>query len=130
MKNAILAVLLLAAGCANNPPPTAPALGAPKFPEFVFPAAADGSATPGLIGEHRSAWQFLQAGDVRNADRTFNAITKQTPEFYPAEAGLGYVALARREAQSAIAHFDRALAQNPAYAPALAGKGDALLALG
>jgi Tfp pilus assembly protein PilF len=130
MKNAICAVLLLAAGCARNPPPTAPVPGAPKFPDFVFPAAADGSAAPGLIGEHRSAWQFLQAGDVRNADRTFNAITKQTPGFYPAEAGLGYVALARREPQSAIGHFDRALAQNPAYAPALAGKGDALLALG
>ena len=52
------------------------------------------------------------------------------PGLYPAEAALGYSALARRDAQNAVTHFDRALAANATYAPALAGKGDALLALG
>jgi tetratricopeptide (TPR) repeat protein len=126
----IAAVLALFAACTHAPPATAPVPGAPKFPDFIFPAPAQDAGTPGLIDLHRSAWQFLQAGDVRDADRTFNAITKETPSFYPAEAGLGYVALARRDAQSALAHFDRALARNSAYAPALAGKGDALLSLG
>ncbi|PYR80030.1 MAG: hypothetical protein DMF86_01885 [Acidobacteria bacterium] len=128
--SAIFVFLGLIAACTHAPPATAPSVTTPKFPDFVFPAPPQGTGTPALIDQHRSAWQFLQAGDVRDADRTFNAIARVTPAFYPAEAGLGYVALARKDSQAAVSHFDRALAQNPAYAPALAGKGDALLALG
>ena len=55
---------------------------------------------------------------------------KQAPDFYPAEAGLGYAGLAKKDAARALGHFDKALARNATYAPALAGKGEALLALG
>ena len=79
---------------------------------------------------HTTAWQSLQAGDPKAADREFTAILKVTPGFYPSEAGLGYSALARRDAGAAVSHFDKALAANRTYAPALAGKGDALLAQG
>jgi tetratricopeptide (TPR) repeat protein len=44
--------------------------------------------------------------------------------------GLGYSALARKETDSALTHFDRAVVENPRYAPALVGRGDALLASG
>jgi tetratricopeptide (TPR) repeat protein len=120
----VLAVLL--AACAPKvvaPPPPGPE----KFPDFVFPAAADNMAAPEILDRQHLAWQFLQAGDTHNADRTFNGILKDAPGFYPAEAGLGYSALARKDAGAAIDHFDRALTANGNYAPALAGKGDALL---
>ena len=46
-----------------------------------------------------TAWQWLQAGDARAAERSFAAALKAAPDFYPAEAGLGYVALARKDAR-------------------------------
>jgi tetratricopeptide (TPR) repeat protein len=121
---------LSAGGCAKKPVnvPTPP--GAPTFGDFVFPVAAADLAPPAVLDQHRAAWQLLQSGDVKSAERDFTAILKQAPAFYPAEAGLGYAAVARQEAPAALAHFDKALAQNGAYAPALAGKGEALLALG
>jgi tetratricopeptide (TPR) repeat protein len=123
-------VLVGAAGCGAKPVTAPVAPGAPHFPEFVFPAAPDGLAPADVTTHHESAWQLLQGGDAKAADREFTAILKLAPTFYPSEAGLGYAALARRDAGAAVAHFDKALAANPAYAAALAGKGDALLAQG
>lgn len=118
------------AGCAKKPVNVPAPAGAPRFADFVFPSAADGLAPPILVDQHRAAWQLLQAGEPKSAERDFSAILKQVPAFYPAEAGLGYAALARKDAAAALPHFDRALAQHAAYAPALAGKGEALLSLG
>lgn len=125
------AIALAVSACAKKPV-TAPAVapGAPKYPDFVFPSAPDGVAPADASSRQAAAWQALQSGDARAAERDFAALLKQTPSFYPAEAGLGYAALARRDAAAAIAHFDKALAANASYAPALAGKGDALLAQG
>jgi tetratricopeptide (TPR) repeat protein len=127
----VLAVALaFIAGCAKKPvaPPAPP--GAPHFPDYVFPSAPAGLATADLDYRHASAWQSLQAGDPKAADREFAAILKEAPAYYPSEAGLGYAALARHDNGAAIAHFDKALAASATYAPALAGKGDALLAQG
>jgi tetratricopeptide (TPR) repeat protein len=96
----------------------------------VFPAAPANLGPQDLLDAHERAWRFLQAGDTKAADRDFGSILRISPGFYPAEAGLGYSAFARRDSQAALAHFDRALAANTGYAPALAGRGDALLALG
>jgi tetratricopeptide (TPR) repeat protein len=119
------------ASCAK-PAPVLPAAvgGAPKFADFVYPAPAPELATADVQGRHAAAWQFLQAGDTGSAEREFNALLKQAPDFYPADAGLGYVSLAKEDAARALGHFDKALARNPSYASALAGKGEALLALG
>ena len=52
------------------------------------------------------------------------------PQFYPSEAGLGYVgARAQGQRGGGVALRSRAR-RRPAYAPALAGRGEALLALG
>ena len=128
----ILAILLVLAGCAAKTPVTvpAPAAAAPRFADFVFPAAGPDLAAPAVLTQHTAAWQLLQTGDPKSAERDFTAILKVTPDFYPAEAGLGYAALARKDAQAALAHFDAALARNGAYAPALAGRGESLLSLG
>jgi tetratricopeptide (TPR) repeat protein len=123
----VLVAIVTACAPKRLPPPTP---GTPRFPEFVYPTAPQGLGDPAILQQHQTGWLYLQAGDTRNADRAFSAIVKTAPEFYPAEAGLGYAALARKDAQAAVAHFDRALAKNTAYAPALAGKGDALLSAG
>jgi tetratricopeptide (TPR) repeat protein len=128
----VLSVILFSlwGACAKKPVTTPLPAGAPRFADFVFPVAAADLAPQPVRDQHDVAWKFLQAGDTRSAEREFNTILKLTPEFYPAEAGLGYTALARKDAQGAVGHFDKALTRNPTYAPALAGKGDALLSLG
>src|SRR5262245_46538162 len=126
----IAAALALApAACAKKAvaPPT---VVAPRFPDYVFPTPPPGLGTPATIERHKAGWQWLQAGDFKSADRNFNASLKLTPGFYPAEAGLGYSALARQDNDAALQHFDRAVVGNPTFAPALAGRGEALLALG
>jgi len=124
------AVALLLSACGGRPV-TAPApVGAPTYADFVFPAAPANLGPKDLLDAHERAWRFLQAGDTKEADRDFGSILKISPGFYPAEAGLGYSAFARKDSQAALAHFDKALAANTGYAPALAGKGDALLELG
>ncbi len=127
--------LILAAGwllftlSACAPKTIAPVVpGAPHYPEFVFPAAT-AAPSPQLQQAHEAAWQRLQAADLRGAERAFSSITRTDPTFYPAEAGLGYVALARKDSKAAVAHFDRALTVQPSYAPALAGRGQAYLAM-
>jgi tetratricopeptide (TPR) repeat protein len=120
--------LLLLGGCAARtavPPPVT----APRYPDFVFPALEAGEE-PALVARHQNAWQWLQAGQLGEAEREFGAVLKRRPQLAPAESGLGYVALARREADEALARFDEALQLAPGYAPALVGRGQALLALG
>src|SRR5215472_19248967 len=91
----LCAVLLSACGGAAKPviEPVPP--GAPKFADFVFPAAPPDFGPADLLDAHSRAWQFLQAGDTREADRDFTSILKISPSFYPAETGLGYSAFAR-----------------------------------
>lgn len=126
-----LAVVLgLAGGCGSNPAPALPPAGAPRFPEFVFPSVPGRLALPVVGASHELAWKWLQAGDLKAAERSFTIALKQAPGFYPSEAGLGYVALARKDNREAASHFERALAANPGYASALAGRGEALLTLG
>ncbi len=125
-----IAVLLAAGACARKRVAAPAAPGAPKFADFIYPSGPPSLASPELWEQQRTAWAMLQSGDTRAADRQFAAILKAAPQFYPAEAGLGYSALARKDAQPAVAHFDQALSANAAYAPALAGKGEALLSLG
>jgi len=123
------ALALVTAACAKKAV-APPSVVAPSFPDYVFPMPPPGLGTPATIERHKAGWQWLQAGDFKSADRNFNASLKLTPGFYPAEAGLGYTALARKDNDAALQHFDRAVVANPTFAPALAGRGDALLALG
>lgn len=127
---ALLIVLALgAAACAPKAPP-APVPGAARFPAFPYPAPPDALAASPAVMQHRLGWEWLQSGDFRAAERNFTAVLEKTPEFYPAEAGLGYIALAQQDYPQAVARFDRAVAADPAYVPALLGRGEAQLALG
>ncbi|MEO7272094.1 MAG: tetratricopeptide repeat protein [Vicinamibacterales bacterium] len=124
----LLVVLLLAACAAKVVPP--PMVSTPHYPDYVMPVPPAGLGTPAALEHHHEGWQWLQWGDARAAERSFAAALKVAPAFYPAEAGLGYAALARKDHDGALQHFDRAVVANPRYAPALAGRGDALLATG
>jgi tetratricopeptide (TPR) repeat protein len=117
----------MVAGCA---PKTAPPLVAtPSFPDFVYPSVPQGLGDAQAAASHQRGWRFLQAGDSPSAEREFSAALRRTRGFYPAEAGLGYVALSRRDFRDALGHFERTLRQASAYAPALVGRGEALLGL-
>jgi tetratricopeptide (TPR) repeat protein len=128
----VLAVCLLvaAAGCAPKLPPSPPSITTPAYPDYVVPAVPRGLGTPAAVERHMVAWNWLQAGDLRAAERNFAAALKLSNSFYPAEVGLGYVALAHKKHKEALLHFDRAVVLNPRYAPALGGRADALLELG
>ena len=127
---ALLLVLLAAGACAKKPATLPAATTTPRYTDFIYPAGPPSIGTPEVWDQHRTSWATLQAGDARAADRGFGALLKQSPGFYPASAGQGYAALARKDTQEALAHFEKALDANPTYAPALAGRGEALLAAG
>ncbi len=129
-RGALVCLLVLAAACAAKTIPAPPAVTTPKYPDYIFPTPPPGVGTPAAIERHQAGWGWLQAGDLRSAERNFSAALKQSPPFYPAEAGLGYVALAQKKHKESLVHFDRAAVMNPRYAPALGGRAEALLALG
>src|SRR5512139_3739095 len=123
----ILVAMTVASCAARTPPATAP--GAAKYPDFVFPAVPASLANARGADRVDSGSRFLQADNLRNADREFSAALKQTPALYPAQAGSAYVELARRNYDRARTTFDRVLMAEPRYAPAVVGRGQALLGL-
>jgi tetratricopeptide (TPR) repeat protein len=126
---AVAAIALLLTSCAARViPPPALAL-PPRHPDFPYPTVPDGT-TPLQATRIERAWQYLQADNFGSAERELQAAVKQQPDFHPAEAVFGYIELARRDAKDAVMRFDRALQHEPAYVPALVGRGRALLELG
>jgi tetratricopeptide (TPR) repeat protein len=127
---ALVAMLATATACAPAAPALPDAAAAARYPDYIYPAVPPNLGTPAAVERHKAGWLWLQAGDLRAAERNFTSSLKLSPAFYPAEAGLGYVALARNHPEAALQHFDRAVVANPRYAPALVGRGEALLATG
>jgi tetratricopeptide (TPR) repeat protein len=123
-----LAAAIAAAACAPKIVP-APIVTTPRFPEFVPPSVPpELSSNPAAVSQER-AWRFLQAGDIPTAEREAGLALRLTPDFYPADATLGYVELARNAPDLAVTHFDRALARRGDYTSAHVGRGQALSAL-
>jgi tetratricopeptide (TPR) repeat protein len=130
-KLAVVAVFSLAAAAWACAPrmATAPIVTAPTFPEFIRPPVPPPlESDPARPGYDRG-WRFLQANDLKNADRELAAALHLSPGFYPAETASGYLDLVRKDPKSALTHFDRALGQDPGYGSALVGRGQALVAL-
>ncbi|MCC7243819.1 MAG: tetratricopeptide repeat protein [Acidobacteria bacterium] len=119
-------LVLLVAACATRA--VAPVVTAPRHPDFMFPAPP-ANAAPDLASGLERGWQFLQGGDLRNAEREFGRAQRAGPASASPEAALGYVALARGVADDALPRFDRALTRDPRYVPALIGRGQTLMAL-
>jgi tetratricopeptide (TPR) repeat protein len=128
---ALIAAVALVAGCASSPKAPVSAPGAPRFPDYPrLEVPANLRVSPEIRTRHEAAWQRLQSGDLRTAGRDYNDVLKQSETFYPAEAGLGFVALAGREHKQAAARFSSALAKNERYLPAWLGLAEAQVGLG
>jgi tetratricopeptide (TPR) repeat protein len=123
------ALLSLVTACAPKVAPPLPTVTSPQFPDYVAPVVPTAFANTPVAESQLRGWSFLQAGDFRNAEREFSTALKIAPPFYPAEIGLGYVDLARRDTKSALARFDRVLERERTEPAALVGRGEASLAL-
>lgn len=125
---ASIVIPLLIAACAPKvvDPPAVPLT--PLHPDYIYPALPEGTP-PAQATLMDFAWRYLQADNLRTAERSFQEVLTRQPGFHPAQAGLGYVELAGKNAKNAVTHFDRALAQAETYVPALVGRGQALLEL-
>lgn len=118
------------ADCARRERLTAvPIVSSPKYPDFVFPTAP-ANVLAAVKTRHERGWQFLQAGDLKNARTEFAAAIRRQPAFYPSLTGLGYVELADDKADPALGTFEKVLKVSGEYVPALVGRGHALLFLG
>jgi len=123
--------LALSTACSRPVPPPVVAPGAERFPDYPKPLVPADLARPAPpVQAHERAWAQLQSGDPRSAERTLRESLKKSPRFYPSQAALGYVRLAQAAHADALQWFDRALAAQPAYVPALVGRGEALVELG
>jgi tetratricopeptide (TPR) repeat protein len=128
MRKLVIALLVTVSACAPKVVPT-PVVAAPKFPEFTQPGLPPAFAGAPVAAYLTRGWAFLQAGDVKTAEREFTTALAAAPSFYPAETSLGYVELARQDANAALPHFDRALERQPDEVSALLGRGEALTIL-
>ena len=76
--------LVCATACGPKTVPVPVVSSAPRFPEFlqpVVPAALAGS----IAAESEArAWEFLQAGDFKSAERELSAALKASPDFFAA----------------------------------------------
>jgi tetratricopeptide (TPR) repeat protein len=134
LRAAVMAgvVAVMVAGCASAPR-SAPAAAAapPRYTEFPMPTVPAGlNADPAVRERHQSGWSRLQSGDLRGASRDFSEALKRAPGFYPAQAGLGFVALADRQWKQAATRFTAAVDADARYLPAWLGLLDAQVALG
>lgn len=120
--------LVAASACAPKTVPL-PVVTTPRYPEFVRPVVPDALAQSAAVGFHERGWTFLQAADLKSAERELEAALRIVPDFYPSEAAFGYVNLAARDPKSALTRFDRALERSAIYVPALVGRGETLAAL-
>ena len=128
-RSIVIAAAILVAGCASRTRPVA-VPGAPAFPDYPrLEIPANLRVAQDVRDRHELAWQRLQAGDLRNANREFTESLKRSATFYPAETGLGFVALAGRDFKQASSRFSAALAKNDRYLPAWLGLADAHVGL-
>jgi len=130
VKRLVLALAIVASACAQKTA-SLPNESATRFDDFVEPSIASAfSGYPAAVASQRRGWRLLQSGQFRDAEREFQVALKSAPDFYPAETGLGYLELARKDPKAALAHFEKALLVNGRYPSALVGGGQAFLALG
>lgn len=121
--------LMTVASCASTTSMT-PA-GAPAYPNVPALTVPDSlAASADIRSRHDTAWRHLQAGDLRAAERDFTEILRREAGFFPAETGLGYLASIANNNEEAARRFDRAIAADDRYLPALLGRLDVALSTG
>lgn len=126
LVSAVMVGVLAACAPKTVAVPTVP--GAPHFPEYIQPLSPAGQSADPAARQNDRAWQFLQAGDLRGADRELAGLLKALPEYFPGQTTAAYVALAKKDNSAAASQFTRVTDAHPDYTPALVGKGLALVA--
>ncbi len=129
MRKVVFVALVVMSACMPKTVPL-PIASLPAFPDFIAPIVPPELANTPAAENHKRGWGFLQAGDLKNAEREFSTALKAAPALYSAEIGLGYVDLAQRDQKAALAHFDRVLERQAADPSALVGRAEANLGLG
>jgi tetratricopeptide (TPR) repeat protein len=114
----VVAAAALSAACARPPVPRPP-----ETADFLFPVAAPGELTPDEARQIDRAWRDLMAGEVPDAEKTFQKLAGRKPDLVPAQTGLAYARLKLGRLPEAAAGFARALKVRPDYVPALVGAG-------
>ena len=122
---AAMVAVVLAVGCVTR----VPVATAPAYPDYLYPTVPDELTSSTEARHHEEAWTVFQAGDLVGAERRYVALLQDSPGFYPADAGLGWLMLARGDSREAAEHFDRAVSGEASYLPALLGRGESMLAL-
>ena len=120
--------LALVSACAPKTVPSV-VVQPPRFPDFVTPTIPPEYVNAGAGRHLDRGWRLLQAGDLKTAERELSEALRMVPGLVSAETSLAYLDLARQDPKAALARFDRAVERQRNYAPALAGRGQALLAL-
>lgn len=125
---AVLAIsLMVGAACAPKTVtvPVLPTIGAPAFPEYVKPVIGDELRQSEAGRNVDIAWAYLQAGDLRTAERFNNLGLRGSPNLPAGRTTAAYIALARRDAR-ALNLFAAITDTEPGNVSALVGKGLAL----
>jgi tetratricopeptide (TPR) repeat protein len=131
LRRSALAVVLVTISCAAKTTEPLPNVSATAYPDFVQPTIPSSfTRYPAAVASVNRGWRFLEARDLDNAEREFRIAIRASADFYPAEAALGYVELARKNPKAALTRFEKALGVDPRYVPALVGGGQSFLALG
>src|ERR1041385_7840408 len=132
----VVSAALCLAACAAKTPAALPT--ALKHPDFVYPAVAQELVKSPQATAIDRGWRYLQNDDLGAADREFStalrlgsrlAPTIGVRVFAPAQAGLGWISLARGDYEHALTSFDMALTSDRDYVPAILGRAQSLLAL-
>ncbi|HEY6546953.1 MAG TPA: tetratricopeptide repeat protein, partial [Vicinamibacteria bacterium] len=113
-----LAALLNAWSCAK---PSAPR--PPETADFLFPVSQPGELQPDEARQIDKAWRDLMAGEVPDAEKTFQKMAGRKPDLVPAQTGLAYARLKLGRLPEAAAGFAWALRSRADYVPALVGAG-------
>src|SRR5258707_949976 len=108
-----LALVVLISGCAMKAAPTLPS--APKYPEFVYPAAVPAAAR-----------QAMNAGRLDEARAAYQRAIAATPDSAVLYRELGMVERRQGDAAAALEQFNRAVALDPSDAVSFAQAGEIL----
>ena len=118
-------------GDSGAPPPPIATVDTSKLPKLdTSPAGEDEPrpASAGLVNDFRAklsqASAALRNGDLSRAEQLFNAVLSEQPSNTEALSGLGDVAKARKNPALAGKMYDRVLAENPSYLPAILASAD------
>ncbi|HEY7520880.1 MAG TPA: tetratricopeptide repeat protein [Methylomirabilota bacterium] len=124
--------VLLGVGIVRYTEPESTAATAPVMPPTVAAPPADGATAPRpvspdmLRGMLQAARGSLSEGRYSEAIAAYQAVLKRDPKNVDAMTHLGLIVAIGGHADSALETFDKALAIDPDYAPALLYRGQVL----